>query len=51
VSLKKILGWAVVVFIAYYMFTSPTGAPGAMQGLFHWLADTGHSLAYFLTSL
>jgi hypothetical protein len=50
-SLKKILGWAVVIFIAYYLFTSPTGAAGVMRGVFHLLAEAGHSLATFLSSL
>jgi hypothetical protein len=51
VSLKKILGWAVVIFIAYYLFTSPTGAASVMQALFHLLSDAGHSLANFLFSI
>ena len=50
-SLKKILGWAVVIFIAYYLFTKPTGAAGVMRGLFHLLSEAGSSLATFLTSL
>jgi hypothetical protein len=50
-SLKKILGWAVVIFIAYYLFTQPTGAAGAMRGIFHLLTEAGNSLATFLTNL
>jgi hypothetical protein len=50
-NLKKILGWAVVIFIAYYLFTKPTGAAGAMRGLFHLLSQAGSSLATFLTNL
>jgi hypothetical protein len=50
-SLKKILGWAVVVFIAYYLFTQPTGAASAMRGVFHVLKEAGRSLATFLSSL
>jgi hypothetical protein len=50
-SLKKILGWAVVIFIAYYLFTKPTGAAGAMRGIFHLLTEAGNSLATFLTNL
>jgi hypothetical protein len=50
-SLKKILGWAVVIFIAYYLFTSPTGAASVMRNLFHLLSEAGSSLATFLTNL
>jgi hypothetical protein len=50
-TLKKILGWAVVIFIAYYLFTNPTGAAGAMRGVFHLLTQAGNSLATFLTNL
>jgi hypothetical protein len=49
--LKRILGWAVVVFIAYYLFTKPTGAASAMRGVFHLLSQAGSSLATFLSSL
>jgi hypothetical protein len=48
VNLKAILGWAIVVFIAYYLFTKPTGAAAAMQGLFHVLSQAGVNLAKFL---
>jgi hypothetical protein len=50
-SLKKILGWAFVVFIAYYLFTQTTGAASAMRGVFHVLNEAGSSLATFLSSL
>ena len=50
-SLKKSLGWAVVIFIGYYLFTQPTGAAGAMRGIFHLLTEAGNSLATFLTNL
>jgi hypothetical protein len=50
-SLKKIAGWAVVIFIAFYLFTEPTTAAGAMRGLFHLLNQAASSLATFLTWL
>jgi hypothetical protein len=50
-NLKKIVGWAVVIFIAYYLFTKPTGAATAMRGVFHLLSEAGSSLGTFLTSL
>jgi hypothetical protein len=50
-SLKKILGWAVVIFIAYYLFTDPAGAASVMRSIFGLLSRAGNSLATFLTSL
>jgi len=50
-NVKKIVTWAIVVFIAYYLFTQPTGAANAMHNLFNLLAAAGHSLATFLNSL
>jgi hypothetical protein len=49
--LKKILGWAVVIFIAYYLFTQPTGAANDMHGVFGLLTRAGNSLATFLKAL
>ena len=48
---KKIVGWAVVVFRVYYLVTKPTGAANAMHGLFNMLKSAGSSLATFLNSL
>jgi hypothetical protein len=50
-NVKKIVTWAVVIFIAYYLFTQPTGAANAMHNLFKVLGTAGHSLATFLNSL
>ena len=48
---KKIIGWAVVVFIAYYLLTKPTGAAHAVHNLFNLLKTAGGSIATFLNSL
>jgi hypothetical protein len=50
-QVKKIVGWAVVIFIAYYLLTKPLGAANAMQHLFGLLKDAGASLATFLSNL
>jgi hypothetical protein len=50
-QLKKIAGWAVVVFIAYYLLTKPTGAGHFVQTVIGWLKDAGSSIATFLNSL
>lgn len=48
---KKIAGWAVVVFLAWYLFTKPTGAATAVHNLFNLLKQAGTSVATFLNSL
>jgi hypothetical protein len=50
-NVKKILTWALVIFIAYYLFTEPAGAANFMQGVFSLLRTAGSSLATFLNSL
>lgn len=49
--IKKILTWAIVVFLAYYLATKPTGAANAVHNLFNLLKSAGSSLATFLNSL
>ena len=50
-NVKKIAGWAVVVFLAWYLFTKPTGAANAVHNLFNLLKNAGTSIATFLNSL
>jgi hypothetical protein len=45
----RIVGWAVVIYIAYYLFTEPVGAAGVIQGIFNVLNKAGNSLATYLT--
>jgi hypothetical protein len=48
---KKILGWAAVLFIVWYLITNPTGAANAVEGLLGLLRSAGNSLATFFNSL
>jgi len=48
---KKILGWATVIFLVWYLVTNPTGAANAVQGLLGILKSAGTSLATFFNSL
>jgi hypothetical protein len=50
-KMKQIAGWAVVVFLAYYLLTKPTGAANAIHNLLNLLKDAGSSIATFLNSL
>jgi hypothetical protein len=50
-QIKKIVGWAVVVFLAWYLITQPTAAGHAVHNLFSVLQRAGSSVATFLNSL
>lgn len=50
-KLKSLLGWAVLVFIAYYLFTNPSGAGHNAGQLLEGLKHAGNSLATFLGSV
>jgi hypothetical protein len=50
-SIKKIAGWAIVVFLAWYLFTKPTSAATAVHGVFNMIKSAGTSVATFLGSL
>jgi len=50
-NVKKVATWAIVVFLAYYLLTKPTGAANAIHNLLNLLKSAGNSLATFLNSL
>jgi hypothetical protein len=50
-SLKKILGWAAVIFIIFYLITDPTGAAALVGKILALLRTAGASLATFFNSL
>lgn len=49
--MKKVLTWAVVVFLVYYLVTQPHGAGHAIGTVLSWLKSAGSSLATFLNSI
>jgi hypothetical protein len=49
--LKKVLTWAAVVFVVYYLATQPAGAAHFVHGVFTWLHSAGNSLSKFVNSL
>jgi len=49
--LKKIITWAIVIFIVYYLATNPHGAADFVKGVFHWLQGAGKSLTKFVDDL
>jgi hypothetical protein len=50
-QLKKVLGWAVVVFLAWYLFTQPQAAGNTVHNLLNLLQQAGSSVVTFLQSL
>ena len=50
-TLRKVIGWAVVVFVIYYLATDPTGAAHALHGAFNGLRSAGNSMARFVNKL
>jgi hypothetical protein len=49
--LKKVLGWAIVVFIAFYLISDPNSAGGTVHHIVNGLHSAGTSLAKFVSSL
>jgi hypothetical protein len=50
-NVKKVITWAIVIFIAWYLITNPTGAAHVMTNLLNALKGVGNSLATFFNSL
>ena len=50
-QLKKVLGWAVVVFLAWYLFTQPQAAGNTVTQPFERSQEAGNSIVTFLHSL
>lgn len=48
---RRILMWAGIIFVVYYVATSPTGAGHFVHGVFNWLGHAGHSMSIFVNSL
>lgn len=49
--LKRIITWAIVIFLAFYMLTQPDGAVNVIHGLLGLLQNAGNDLATFTQSL
>jgi hypothetical protein len=49
--LKKVLTWAGIAFVIYYLATSPDGAANVVTGALNWLKMAGNSLAQFLNHI
>ncbi len=49
--LRKIITWAIVLFILFYLATQPAGAAGLVHHLYNGLHDAASSMAQFVNSL
>jgi hypothetical protein len=49
--LKKVITWAVVIFVIYYLATQPTGAANLIHHAYNGLKSAGHSLSTFVNTL
>lgn len=49
--LKKVITWAIVIFIIYYLATDPNGAAGFLKNALHGLQDAGNSMSKFVNKL
>ncbi|HLL66814.1 MAG TPA: hypothetical protein VK453_13910 [Micromonosporaceae bacterium] len=48
---RKLLGYAVLAFIVFYVFSNPTGAAQSTRSLAAGLASAGDSVVAFLAAL
>jgi hypothetical protein len=49
--LRKVIAWAVVIFIVYYLATDPGGAAGFLKNALHGLQSAGNSMSRFVNKL
>jgi phosphate/sulfate permease len=49
--LRKIITWAIVLFILFYVATQPAGAAGFVHHFYNGLHDAANSMAQFVNSL
>jgi hypothetical protein len=49
--MKKIVFWAVVIFVLFFVFTNPHGAAAPIRGVLDLLKNAANSVQSFLTSL
>ena len=50
-DVKKLLTYAVVAFVIFYLFTQPAGAAAAVKGVVTGISTGADRLSMFMTSL
>ena len=49
--LRKLIAWAIVVFVVFYVVTEPTHAAGTVHTVEGWLHSAANAMATFIDSL
>ena len=49
--LKKVITWAIVIFIVYYLATEPTASANLVHNIWNGLKTAAGSMATFVNSL
>jgi len=49
--LRRVILWAIVIFVVYYIATDPNGAAGFLKTAMHGLQDAGNSMSRFVNKL
>ena len=49
--LARIIGWALVAFVVFYLVTNPDGAAGFVHSILDGLRNAGNSLSRFVDHL
>jgi len=49
--LSRIIGWALVAFVVFYLVTNPDGAAGVVHSILDGLRNAGNSLSRFVDHL
>jgi hypothetical protein len=49
--LNRLIGWALLAFVVYYLVTSPEGAAGFVHSILDGLRHAGDSLSRFFNQL
>jgi hypothetical protein len=48
---KKVLTWAGIAFVIYYLATNPGGAANVVDGVINWLRSAANSFGSFLNGI
>jgi hypothetical protein len=51
VNLRKLVGFLVVIFVLFWIITSPSSASGSVNGVLANLHSAGTSIATFMTNI
>ena len=50
-SVRKVLGWAIAIFVVYFLATEPAAADHAVRSVLGVLQSAAHSMSTFITGI